>query len=304
VWRDTTLRGHAARGTGILRNELYIGRLVWNRLRFIKDPLTGKRVSRANPREQWIIEDVPHLRVIDDELWNATQRRLCEIRTAAGADWPDRRRFWEQRGAQHVLSGKVFCGCCGRAFATLGRDYLGCTTSRRQGICDNRRGIRRGALEALILDALRTRLMAPDLVAEFVASFTAEWNRLQAHAGAEREQKQRELATVQRKLAGLTDAIADGLRAPGLQEQLDHLEARRTVLERDLADAVPHRPRLHPNLAEIYRERVARLQDALRDPAHGHAALDVVGGLIERVTARPAPTPLSWRSSWSARSPR
>jgi hypothetical protein len=51
---------------------------------------------------------------------------------------------------------------------------------------------------------------------------------------------------------------------------------------------VPNRPRLHPNLAEIYRERVARLQDALREPAHGRAPLEIVRGLIERVTVRPA----------------
>ena len=48
-WGDTTIRGHHERGTGILRNELYVGRLVWNRLRYLKDPDTGKRRSRLNP---------------------------------------------------------------------------------------------------------------------------------------------------------------------------------------------------------------------------------------------------------------
>ncbi|WBO61162.1 hypothetical protein GT370_10165 [Acidocella sp. MX-AZ03] len=48
---DTTIRGHATRGTGILRNELYIGRMVWNRMRYLKDPATGKRVSRMNPKK-------------------------------------------------------------------------------------------------------------------------------------------------------------------------------------------------------------------------------------------------------------
>ena len=42
------------RGTGILNNELYIGRLVWNRLRYVKNPDTGKRVSRLNPSSEWI----------------------------------------------------------------------------------------------------------------------------------------------------------------------------------------------------------------------------------------------------------
>ena len=37
------------RGTGILNTELYVGRLAWNRLRYVKNPDTGKRVSRLNP---------------------------------------------------------------------------------------------------------------------------------------------------------------------------------------------------------------------------------------------------------------
>ena len=45
TWGPSTLHGHARRGTGILNNELYIGRLVWNRQRYVKDPDTGRRVS-------------------------------------------------------------------------------------------------------------------------------------------------------------------------------------------------------------------------------------------------------------------
>ena len=75
LWTDSTLRGHAARGTGIINNELYVGRLVWNRLRYIKDPATGKRVSRINPREKWITTEVPELRIIDDDLWQAAKAR-------------------------------------------------------------------------------------------------------------------------------------------------------------------------------------------------------------------------------------
>src|SRR5712692_1814280 len=34
AWSPSTIHGNAARGTGILNNELYIGRLVWNRQHF------------------------------------------------------------------------------------------------------------------------------------------------------------------------------------------------------------------------------------------------------------------------------
>ena len=37
-WNPSTIHGNPARGTGVLNNELYVGRLVWNRLRYVKDP--------------------------------------------------------------------------------------------------------------------------------------------------------------------------------------------------------------------------------------------------------------------------
>jgi site-specific DNA recombinase len=37
-WNPSTVHGNPTRGTGILNNELYVGRLVWNRLRYVKDP--------------------------------------------------------------------------------------------------------------------------------------------------------------------------------------------------------------------------------------------------------------------------
>jgi hypothetical protein len=68
LWRDGTIRGHRRRGTGLLNNELYLGRLVWNRQRFVKDPETGRRLARPNPPEAWIIEEMPALRIVEDEL--------------------------------------------------------------------------------------------------------------------------------------------------------------------------------------------------------------------------------------------
>ncbi len=42
----------AVRGSENLNNELAIGRLVWNRQRIVKNPETGKRVSRRNPESE------------------------------------------------------------------------------------------------------------------------------------------------------------------------------------------------------------------------------------------------------------
>jgi len=77
-WSDSTVRGHANAGTGVPNNPLYIGRMVWNRHRGMKDPETGKRVTRLNPPEEWIAVEVPALRIVDDALWQAAKDRQAE----------------------------------------------------------------------------------------------------------------------------------------------------------------------------------------------------------------------------------
>ncbi|MGE5780186.1 MAG: hypothetical protein ACM30D_12885 [Hyphomicrobiales bacterium] len=69
-------------------------------------------------------------------------------------------------------------------------------------------------LESIILDALRSRLMQPDLVAEFAEAWQQEVDRQRAGADVIRERTARELAQVGRKLAGLVEAIAGGALVP------------------------------------------------------------------------------------------
>ena len=181
----------------------------------------------------------------------------------------------------------MFCGGCGGSFGAVGQDYLSCTAARKQGTCDNRRGIRRSELEILILDALRHQLMQPEHVAEFVTEYTAEYNRLNSERSAALASHKRELESVTRKLDGLIDAIAEGMRAPGLQQKLDTLEARKVELTRLIETAGISLPLLHPNLAETYRERVTDLHAALTREDGGTAALEAVRALIERVDVSP-----------------
>jgi len=111
--------------------------------------------------------------------------------------------------------------------------------------------------------------MAPDLVAEFIDEFHREVNRQRQGAEIDRSAAQSELATVTRKLDGLVDAIADGLRAPDLQRRLDELGARKTELATRLAASAPSPVRLHPNLAELYRQKVSDCTPHWRIPNYG-----------------------------------
>ena len=92
---------------------------------------------------------------------------------------------------------------------------------------------------------------------------------------------------MKRKLSGLIEAIADGLRSDGLQQSLTDLETRKKALEEELASAPPPAPRLHPNLAQRYRDRVERLHEQLANPAIRQEAVELLRGLIERIVITP-----------------
>jgi len=126
AWSPSTIYGNAKRGTGILNNELYIGRLVWNRLRYVKNPDTGKRVSRLNPPSEWMTREVPALRIVSDELWTAAKARQERTRHAMKSAG----HLGRARRPQYLFSGLTKCGVCGAGFIMSGKNRLGCFGAR------------------------------------------------------------------------------------------------------------------------------------------------------------------------------
>lgn len=108
--------------------------------------------------------------------------------------------------------------------------------------------------------------MAADEVAAFLVGYQREVNQGRSLRSAERQQVERALAAIERRLDGLYDAIAEGLRSPGLKEKLETLEARRDVLRGTLAKPAPSPVRLHAGLAEHYRRKMEGLAAALQGP--------------------------------------
>jgi site-specific DNA recombinase len=49
-----------------------------------KNPQTGRRVARPNPREKWEVAEVPHLRIVDDALWNRVKAGGRELKNSVG----------------------------------------------------------------------------------------------------------------------------------------------------------------------------------------------------------------------------
>jgi DNA invertase Pin-like site-specific DNA recombinase len=295
VWGETTIRGHVKRGTGLLNNELYIGRLVWNRLRYTKDPNTGKRVSRLNPPSTWVITEVPELRIIDDELWEAVKARQREIEEQhapaieAVREAHKRNRLRGAQRPRYLLSGLLFCGCCGGPVALRGQDRYACSKHVNSGTCTNTRSIRRERLEARVLEGLKERLLAPEVAAEAMRAYAEEMNRLNRERRLSVDGDRRALADVERKIKDVVTVIENGGYKPALLDRLDELELQRGRLRERLARVSATPPDVHPNVSEIFRAKVARLAETLNDPVDRAQAAQAIRSLIERVVLLPDP---------------
>ena len=128
AWGDTSIRGHASRGTGIVNNELYAGVLVWNRLRFVKDPAQASAFRARTRKSEWIRAEVPHLRIVDDDL-----------ERGAGAAKADRRNLRSEPSQHAGGQGEapasckpaslspfrlLTCSCCGGKVGIILSDRL------------------------------------------------------------------------------------------------------------------------------------------------------------------------------------
>jgi site-specific DNA recombinase len=288
VWYAGTIRGRPAYKDGLLRQPTYAGVLTWCRRSNAKDPVTGRLVRQINDPSELVTRAAPELRIIDQDLWDRVQARLAAESVAGRriAEEPETAdRYWEHRRPRYLLTGKVFCGCCGRSFAVVGKDYLGCPAAQNAG-CRNTRRLRRSRLEAQVLAALSRQLMEPALVEEFIGAFNREWARLNAEAAAQVDNQRREAATLSRKIDHLVDAVSNGDRSPSLRARLAELEAHRDRIAADVAVPVALPPALHPGIADSYRSKVAVLRQAMADE-NDPAALEAARVLIEKVIIAP-----------------
>lgn len=189
-WSQSTINGNRKRGTGILNNELYIGKRIWNRQRFVKNPDTGKRLGRPNPEEEWSISAVPELRVINQDLWNSAKARQRDIsrRTEEG------KHYQRAQRPKLLLSFLLKCGCCGGGFSKIRQDRYGCSTAKNKGTYDNTLTIRQDFLEDAVLTALQDNLLDENLAAAFCEEYTRHLNSLHSSRNSMVEKAQKERA--------------------------------------------------------------------------------------------------------------
>ncbi|EPY00979.1 recombinase family protein [Magnetospirillum fulvum] len=225
TWMRHTLVGSPRKQEGILRNPIYIGQLVFNRSYVVRDPVTNKRVSVPNPEAEWTKVDVPHLRIISDELWAAVRENYRGRLKKKDEPEPEPRILNSHN--QHALTGWIKCGWCGGGKQIANDSRYLCSTHRYAKKCKNSRGTREPVLMAATFDALYTRIKhGPAFRPHLIQAFASELERSKELSKVE--------ADLLARIGRLLDAIEHGIdtesatqRVLDLQDQLKH--ARQTI---------------------------------------------------------------------------
>lgn len=167
---------------GMLGNRMYIGELTYNQYRTVRDPETGSYCNRANPESEHITTAVPHLRIIDQSLWEAAQE-LRASRAAIRAGKATTAHRCDAARPAHLLSGLLRCGACNghMIFSSIsrGRRFASCAAARTKSACEHRKAYDVDLLKRIVIDNFRERLIDPKLHIEAMRSYHSEYAALE-----------------------------------------------------------------------------------------------------------------------------
>jgi DNA invertase Pin-like site-specific DNA recombinase len=293
--------------------HLYRGRVVYGKTKRL-DPGQAKSRERL-PQSEWITREAPHLRIVDDALWQAAHERLERTRRTYLRFTGGRMGGRPEAGleSKNLFAGFLVCGECGGAMHAIKRTsrrgrprvYYTCKNRRvntpkwprnpdrpRGQGCRNAFSAHLGELDTAVVAMLQTDVLTPDVVEAVVERAAALYAAEPDTYTERRERAASEAQRLQEEAQRLTEAVAEGGSIPALVAALRDREQRRA----DALALVEHleglsRPPVWSATvrAEI-RRRLADWRALLsREPA---IARQIVRKLVDgRLTMTPKVTP-------------
>jgi site-specific DNA recombinase len=264
TWAVSALYGDTKRGAGMLNNEQYAGRQVWNRRQWLKDPETGKRRYVDRPQAEWQVRETPELRIVSPELWARVRNRQRTGPKTGGT------RSGRGAAPRSLFSGLLRCSTCGGPMVAVDRYRYGCNINQDRGatVCPNPLRVKREAVERRLLAVLRDELFSGEALAELQAEVRQLLAAQARDARDDSGEHQRRLVALQAEIARLVDAVAAVGISTALaarlqaaeaeqadtQRQMDNITQRATAPAELLDDVMARYRRLVLNLGQVLEE--------------------------------------------------
>lgn len=256
TWATSAIYGNPLRLAGVLNNELYVGRYLWNRSQWVKDPDTGKRTRVDRPREEWSETDMPELRIVEPDLWAAARARMASGRVGQGRG--------KGRGGKptSLFGGVLRCAHCGGPVVVVSHYSYGCATHKDRGTCPGVTAPRRD-VDTRLVEIVRGDLLSPAALADMQAQAQTLAREYKRTSRQQAQHVARRQAELDGEIGRLVDAIASMGYSDALGARLRAAESERKGLVAPEPDSPPQAD-FQAAIAN-YRRMVETLDSALRD---------------------------------------
>ena len=273
AWNHQTFVGGRLK-RGMISNEIYIGIIVWNQSRSMKNPFTKKRVKRPGLPEDLLRVELPELRIIDQTLWNAANKVRKDRAIAKFGPGGKAITRPVLARTQHVLAGLLRCEVCKGHMRIGQRSRTGsgrvvCAAAHQHSTCEHRKSYDLDVIQAAAFKRLAQDLANPEEVAEWGAAYAAEFAKGQKDGRRDLIEVTKKLNRIETQIKNVITAIVDGhapaeVLGPKLTE-LDTEKQRLLKLQEQL-DGERALVSLHPNVIPDWQANVRRWGELLTGP--------------------------------------
>jgi site-specific DNA recombinase len=293
-WNHNSIAARSKGRAGMINCQLYIGKLIWNVNKSVLNPHTGRKIQRKSKPDDVMVADVPHLRIIDQALWDRAQRvqgTRSGSRRKSGATPNFRTR------ENHLLGGMLVCEKCGQRMIVMqtGRNdaRVACSAAHARTTCEHKRSYSLRKLERAVLDGMKEKLTNTKALVQFTKDYHARWAERQKEVRTERDKVQRELNRVTVQIDRYVTAIGETDQpVKGLVDKIKTLEAERVGLEGrlELIDAetggAKNVVKLFPATLDRFRDNIEAIHAALtgEEDAQTPVFREAFRNLFERIT--------------------
>jgi hypothetical protein len=244
---------------------------------------------RYKKESEWQRNEAPHLRIIDDVVFDEAQRVRGQRARAHGR---------ARSAPKRILSGLLRCGACGAGMSKKdndhGRPRIVCTQMREAGSCSHRRNYYLDEIERIVVGGLREELGTREAITHFVHCYNDERRRASTDTIGRRRALEAEIAIVERQIERAVAAMIQGrITEDEAAAHLPSLRQRRAELAVELATIAspPIVVALRPAALDNYLRDLERLEEVINaDLAAGDdGAARAIRGMIDTVTVVPTP---------------
>ncbi len=294
-WTGTQVRN-------MLSRSMYVGREPWGKTTRQVDTESGEVKTVKLPEDEWQWRDMPHLRIISQDQWQAVQDRLAELSRAY--DPKDKSVSRGEANSKRLFH--LVCGHCGsQMWSNHGgdRQVVGCYKGRDgAGGCTAHASKTVKQIEESLLNHILEQLSSETFVDEFLTAANAALVEIASEPVVNVEPLRQQLSKKEAarvRLARKLESVED-------DQLLDQVFATVAKLEREIIDLKETISRSNvdkSSLAPICRDNFATLIGSLWELLYEDVSL--AGSVLAAITGpirlrQGDPLPGKRRPQWTA----